>query len=79
MFESADPVTYAYEKAKAYHDEVMKPEKVLTTEMPDESEFDDKSKPKSKPNLAKASAGASNKVEVEKDDKLGDVFADQKY
>lgn len=79
MFESSDPVGYAYEKAKAYHDEVMKPEKVLTTEMPDESEFDEKPKPKSKPNLAKASAGASNKVEVEKDESLGDVFADQSY
>ena len=79
MFESADPVKYAYEKAKTYHDEVMKPEKLLTTEMPDEEEFDDKPKPKRKPNLAKASAGASNKVEIEKEDGLNDVFADQNY
>jgi len=79
MFESSDPVKYAYDKAKAYHDEVMRPEKVLTTEMPDESEFVGKAKQKGKPNLAKASAGASNKVIVEKEDGLGDVFADLKY
>jgi hypothetical protein len=80
MIESTDPVQYAYDKAKAYHDEVMRPEVVLSTEMPDESETEDKTPPpESKPNLAKASAGASNKVEVEQDDKLNDVFADQKY
>lgn len=81
MLESADPVAFAYNKAKEYHDEVMRPEKVLTTEMPDESEFEDKPRKSSKPNLAKASAGASNKVVVEKDLDLDDeeLFADLKY
>lgn len=79
MLESNDPVGYAYNKAKEYHDEVMKPEKVLTEEMPDTSEVDKKPTP-SKPNLAKASAGASNKVVVEKDADLDEeLFADMKY
>lgn len=74
LMESPDPVSFAYEKGKTYIKEVLSPAKVLSTEMPDETE----SKPR-KPNLAKMTAGATNKVEVDSEPTLKGVFADQDY
>lgn len=74
LMESPDPVSFAYEKGRTYIKEVLSPAKVLSTEMPDEIE----AKPK-KPNLAKATAGATNKVDVDNEPTLKGVFADQDY
>jgi hypothetical protein len=74
LMESPDPVSFAYEKGRTYIKEVLSPAKVLSTEMLDESE-----KPSKKPNLAKATAGATNKVEVDNEPTLKGVFADQDY
>lgn len=71
MIESGNEVKFAYEKASEYYNSLLGTKKA---DIADELT----PAPKKKPNLATINGGRSN-IEVEKDEDLEDVFADQKY
>lgn len=81
MIASGDEVGFAYSAAKAYETSVMggittKTEK--TDQEPTEAELRNKSAVDA-PNLATATAQASNSQQLEKESDIDDVFEDMKY
>ena len=70
MLESGNEPKFAYETAKAYKQSLLTPK----TETVDE-----KSNVRELPNLAKATAQASNSTQLEKEADLDDIFEDMPY
>jgi hypothetical protein len=79
MLESGNEVEFAYNAAKGYKASLLGgvAEKTETVE-PSESELRNKSATEL-PNLAKATAQASNTNQLEKESDIDDIFEDQKY
>lgn len=93
MWDSNDPAAFAYEKGKEHlaaqrdklRDELIAEgytkadaDDISDAEITSETKTEPKSKPKV-PSLAKATAAASNSVQVEKDEDIDDMFGDQQY
>lgn len=72
MFASGNEAKFAYETAKAYKESLL-PTAQTETEETEETSITEV------PNLAKATAQASNLPQVEKEATIEDVFADQEY
>ena len=75
MFQSGDAAKYAYDTARAYKESLMpKQETVETSE-----NVEQKASVKAMPNLASATAQASNTVQLEPEADIDDIFADIGY
>lgn len=78
MLNHPDPASFAYEKAKAYKAEVLKSLSGETEETETESQKRNKTATQM-PNLATATAKGRTIPDVEKEEDIEDVFADQTY
>ena len=75
MFQSGDAAKYAYDTARAYKDSLLPKHEIETSETVET----EKTSVTSMPNLAKATAQASNTVNLEPEADIDDIFADMKY
>lgn len=77
MLASEDPAKFAYDSARQYRESLLGKVEVVKESEP---EVDERKESAVKaPNLATATAQGKNTPEIEKEDDLEDVFADQEY